>query len=52
MYSDVLRFARNCPECAIVSGGEKLGATSVAPNPSPTALPDTWSGYNGPPKDE
>lgn len=33
MYSDVLRFAHSCPECAIVSGGERLKQPPLHPIP-------------------
>ena len=33
MYSDILRYARNCPECAIVSGGGRLKRPPLHPIP-------------------
>ena len=33
MYADALRFARNCPECAVVSGRAKLTRPPLHPIP-------------------
>ena len=33
MHADALRFARNCPECAVVSGGGKLKRPPLHPIP-------------------
>ena len=33
MYTDCLKFCRSCPQCAIVSGGERNGKQSLHPIP-------------------
>ena len=33
MYSDVTHYAKNCPECAIVSGGGRVNRPPLHPNP-------------------
>ena len=48
MHGDVVQFARNCPECTIVSGGGPAVYPPLHPFPVQETISDSCGGYNGP----